>query len=173
MLQKPLKADRCQPCGGLVIGVILQARECGLRSERIRFADDGLKCRIAAQRIGVVTVLITRSNLVDPLAQHLMCMVLDKSRMAPLLKNPFEPFCERQLRVKLTQQEKTGIAGDLAAVKVENNFRLKTKRELSNTLCSHRSSVSCARLVSRSTSIITQFDGADGFFVRSTMNNPG
>jgi hypothetical protein len=102
-----------------------------------------------------------------------MSLVLDKSWMAPVGKNPIEFFCERQLRVELSQQQKTRIAGQLAAVKIENDFRLKTERELRNTLCSHRSSVNCARLVSRSISEITQFDGADGFFIRLTMNNPG
>lgn len=73
-------------------------------------------------------------------------VVLDKSRMAPVVK-PFEALCEGQLSIKLAQKQKTAVRGDLPAVEIENEFRLKTKRELSKTLCSHRSSVFCLRLM--------------------------
>jgi hypothetical protein len=43
MLQQPLKSNGSHPLDGLPIGVILQARECGLRGQGIGFADDGLK----------------------------------------------------------------------------------------------------------------------------------
>jgi hypothetical protein len=58
-------------------------------------------------------------------------VVLDKSRMAPVVKDPFEAFCEGQLSIKLAQKQKTAVRGDLPAVEIENEFRLKTKRELS------------------------------------------
>lgn len=64
------------------------------------------------------------------------------------------------------------LGSDITSVEVENNSRLKTKRELSNTLCSHRSSACCERLSYRSTLLVASFDNADGFFTRSTMNNP-
>jgi hypothetical protein len=102
-----------------------------------------------------------------------MGVVLDENRMAPVVAKPGKFFCERQLRIELAQEQKTGVSGDLAAIEIENNFRLKTKRELSKTLCSHRSSVCCARLIWSSTLFLAQFDGVDGFFIRSTMNNPG
>ncbi len=104
------------------------------------------------------------SDLIDSLTQHLMNMMLDKNRMAPVVKNPVEVFCERQLRIELTQEQKTAVRGDLTAVEIENNFRLKAKRELSKTLCSHRSSVCYLRLIWSSTLFLAQFDGLDGFF---------
>ena len=76
-----------------------------------------------------------------------MGVMLDEKRIAPVVEKPVEFCCERQLRIKLTQEQKTGVSGDLAAIKVENNFRLKTERELIMTLCSHRSSVFCLRLM--------------------------
>jgi hypothetical protein len=64
-------------------------------------------------------------------------------------------------------------SGDLAAVKVENDLRLKTEPKLGMTLCSHRSSASCARLMWLSALFIAQLEDIDGFFFGSSMNNPG
>jgi hypothetical protein len=102
-----------------------------------------------------------------------MGVVLDEQRITPVVEKPSKSFRERQLRVKLAQEQKTRVAGNLAAVKVDNDFRLKTKGKLTMTLCSHRSSVCCVRLIWSSTLFLAQFDGADGFFICSTMNNPG
>lgn len=76
-----------------------------------------------------------------------MGVVLDKQRIAPVVEKPLEFFRQRQLRIKLAQEQKTAVTGNLAAVEIENDLRLKTKRELIMTLCSHRSSVCCERLV--------------------------
>ena len=147
MLQEPLKSNGSHPFDGLPIGVILQARECGLRGQRIGFADDGLKGGIATQRVGIVAVLISCGDLINSLTQHLMGVMLDEYRITPLVTQSPKSLGERQLGVKLAQEQKTAVAGDFAAVKVENDFALKTEGELIMTLCSHRSSVCCERLV--------------------------
>ena len=151
MLQKPLKTHGAKPFDGLLIGLILQARERGLRGQRIGSTNDGLKGRITAQGVGVVAVLVACSDLINSLAQHLMGVMLDEQRITPVIEKPRKFFCERQLPVELAQEQKARVAGNLAAVKVENDFRLKTKRKLIMTLCSHRSSVCCARLIWSST----------------------
>jgi len=126
MLQKPLKAHGAKPFDGLLIGLILQARECRLRGQRIGFTNDGLKRRIIAQCVGVVAILVACSDLIDSLAEHLMGMVLDENRITPVVAKPVESFCECQLSIELAQEQKTGVAGNLTAVKIENNFGLKT-----------------------------------------------
>jgi hypothetical protein len=80
-----------------------------------------------------------------------MGMVLDEQRITPVIEKPAKSFRERQLRVKLAQEQEARVAGDRTAVKVEDDLRLKTKRKLIMTLCSHRSSVCCARLIWSST----------------------
>jgi len=147
MPDKPPKTEGAKPIDGLLVGVILQARERRLRGQRIGFADDGLKGGIASQRVGVVAVLIACGDLVDPLTEHLVDVVLDKDRMAPVVNETPKPLGERQLLVKLAQEQKSRVAGDLATVKIQDDFGLKTERELIMTLCSHRSSVGCGRLV--------------------------
>jgi hypothetical protein len=151
MLQKPLKTHGAKPFDGLLIGLILQARERGLRGQRIGFTNDGLKRRIIAQCVGVVAVLVACGDLINSLTQHLMGVMLDEQRITPVIEKPRKSFRERQLRIKLPQQQKSRVAGDLTAVKVENDLRLKTKPKLIMTLCSHRSSVCCARLIWSST----------------------
>src|SRR5262249_30771650 len=78
---------------------------------------------------------------------HLMGVVLDEQRITPIVEKPGKFFRERQLRIELAQQQKARVAGDLTPIKIENDLRLKTKPELIMTLCSHRSSVCCERLV--------------------------
>lgn len=147
MLQKPLKTNGPEPFDGCLIGMILQTRERGLRGQGVGFTHDGLKSRIRAQRVGIVAVLVTCSDLINPLTQHLMSMVLDEHRIAPLLTQSTKSLCERQLRVKLAQEQKTAVARDLTAVKIQDDFWLKTEGKLIMTPCSHRSSVCCERLV--------------------------
>ena len=76
-----------------------------------------------------------------------MGVVLDENRIAPVVEKPVEFFRERQLRIELAQEQKSRVAGNLTAVEIENDLRLKTKPELIMTLCSHRSSVCCVRLL--------------------------
>jgi hypothetical protein len=76
-----------------------------------------------------------------------MGLVLDEKRITPAVEKPGKFFRERQLRIELAQQQKARVAGDLTAIKIENDLRFKTKHELSRTLCSHRSSVCYERLV--------------------------
>ena len=147
MVQKPLKTHGAQPFDSLLVGVIFQARERGLRGQRIGFTNDGLKRGIVAQRVGVVTVLVACGDLINSLTQHLMGVVLDENRIAPVVEKPVEFFRERQLRIELAQQQKSRVAGNLTAVEIENDLRLKTKPELIMTLCSHRPSVCCVRLL--------------------------
>lgn len=173
MFQKPLKTRQAKPLDGWLIGMIFQARERGLRSQRSGFTHDGLKRGIETQRSRVITVLVACGNLINSLTKHLMGLVLDESPMTPVVEDPVELFGERQLGIKLAQEQKTAVRGDVAAIEIENDFWLKTKRELIKTLCSHRSSVCCERLSPKSTLFLTQFDGVGGFFIRSTMNNPG
>ena len=85
MLDKPLKTNRAQPLDRLPVGVILQAGERGLRGQGVGFANDGLKGRIIAQRVGVVLVLVACGNLIDSLAEHFMSVVLDENRVAPVV----------------------------------------------------------------------------------------
>ena len=151
MVQKPLKPHSTKPFDGLLVGVIFQARERGLRGQGIGFTHKGLKGGIVAQRVGVVTVLVARADLINSLAQHLMGVMLDEQRITPVVEKPVEFLRERELHIKLAQEQEARVASDLAAVKIDNDFRLKTKRELSKTLCSHRSSVCCVRLIWSST----------------------
>src|SRR5262245_55950321 len=90
MLQKPLKTHGAKPFDGWLIGVIFQARERGLRGQRIGFTHEGLKCGIVAQRVGVVTVLIACGDLINSLTEHLVGVVLDENRMAPVVEQPVE-----------------------------------------------------------------------------------
>ena len=173
MLQKPLKSNDSQPLDGLPIGVILQARERGLRGQRIEFPHDGLKRGIVAQGVGVVAILVACGDLINSLTQHLMGVVLDEHRITPLVTHSPNSFGQRQLGVKLAQEQKTAVARDLTTVKIKNDFWLKTKGKLIMTLCSHRSSICCERLIWSSTLFLAQFDGADGFFIPLSMNNPG
>src|SRR4051794_34526407 len=106
MFQKPLKPHGAKALDRFLIGVIFQARERGLRGQRIGFTHNGLKGRLNAQRISVVTILVACSDLTDSLAEHLMGMVLDENRMAPVLEDPVEFVRECQLRIKLTQEQK-------------------------------------------------------------------
>jgi hypothetical protein len=50
---------------------------------------------------------------------------------------------------------------------------LKTEPELGMTLCSHRSPFRCARQMWWSALFIAQLEDIDGFFIGSSMNNPG
>ena len=76
-----------------------------------------------------------------------MGVVLNEIRVAPVVKQSPEPFGKRKLPVKLPQQQQAWIASDLAALKIENVFRLKTEPELGMTLSSHRFPFRCARLM--------------------------
>src|SRR5262245_43001638 len=147
MVQKPLMTHGAQPFDGLLVGMLLQPLERGLRGPRIAFTNDGLKRVIAAQSINVVAVLVACADLINSLTQHLMGVVHDEQRITPIVEKPGKFFRERQLRIELAQQQKARVAGDLTPIKIENDLRLKTKPELIMTLCSHRSSVCCERLV--------------------------
>jgi hypothetical protein len=147
MLQKPLKTEIPQPHDGLPVGMSLQARQRRLRSQRLVFTQQALKTRIQAQPLGVIAVLVTCRDLVNPLAKHLLSLVINKIRVSPVVKNSPKLFRKSQLLIKLAQQQQTTVARNLAAVKIENNLRLKTEPELIMTLCSHRSSVFCLRLM--------------------------
>ena len=145
MLDKPLKTNRAQPLDRLPVGVILQAGERGLRGQGVGFADDGLKRGIASQRVGVVLILVACGDLIDPLREHFIGLVVDEQRIAPVVNQSPKPLGKPQLLVKLAQEQKARVAGDLAAVKIENDFCLKTEPELAMTLCSYRSPFRCAR----------------------------
>lgn len=173
VLKEPLKMEISKPHDALPVGVILQSRERGLGGQGVGFSHNGGEGGIGAKRVRIVTVFIACGDLVDPLAKHLMGMVLNEIRVAPVVKQSPELFGERKLPVKLSQQQQAWIGSDLAAVKIENDFRLKTEPESGMTLCSHRSSFLCAGLMWLSTLSIAQLDGVDGFFIRSTMNNSG
>jgi len=122
MLQKPLKTHGAQPFDGLLVGVILQARERGLRGQGIGFTNDGLKGRITAQCVGVVAVLVACSDLINSLTQHFMGVVLDEQRITPVIEKPSKSFRERQLPVKLAQEQKARVAGNLAPLKSRTIF---------------------------------------------------
>ena len=85
MLQEPLKRGGPELVVGLLVGVILQTRERGLRGQRIGFPNDGLENGIAAQGVGVVTVLIACGDLINSLPQHLMGVMFDEDRIAPVV----------------------------------------------------------------------------------------
>ena len=86
MLHKPLKTKPVKPSDALPVSVIFQARERGLRGQRIGFTDEGLKGRIVSQRVRVIAVLVACRDLVDPLTEHLISVVFDEPRMALVLK---------------------------------------------------------------------------------------
>jgi hypothetical protein len=56
-------------------------------------------------RYGVVTVLIACGDLINSLAKHLMSVVFDEERIAPIVKQTAKLLGERQLLVKLAQEQ--------------------------------------------------------------------
>ena len=118
-----MKTHRAKPFDGLLIGMILQTRECGLRGQRIGFTHNGLKRGIDAQCIRVVAVLVACGDLINSLTQHLMGMVLDENRMAPVVEKPVEFLCECELRIELAQEQKTRVIGISPPLKSITIFR--------------------------------------------------
>jgi len=173
VLKEPLKAKASKPTDSRPLSVILQSRERWLGSQRIGFAHNRLKGGIGAKRVRIIAVLIACGDLVDPLAEHLMGVVLNKIWVTPVVKQTPKPSRKGQLPIKFPQEQKARVAGDLTTVKIQNNFPLKSEPQLGMTLCSHRPSFHCVRLKWFSTLSIPQLDGVGGFFILSTMNNAG
>src|SRR4029077_10485512 len=98
--------------------------------------------------MGILVRAYLRLALLTQRSVLLLNTEFDAIPMAsPVVEKPVEFLCECELRIELAQEQKTRVTGDLTTVKIDNDFPLKTKRELIMTLCSHRSSVCCERLV--------------------------
>lgn len=78
MRDEPLKTKLAEPSDAWPVGVILQARQRGLRGQWISFPDDGLKGRIVSQPVGVIAILVACGDLVDSLTKHLISVVFNE-----------------------------------------------------------------------------------------------
>ena len=118
---------------------VLQAREGGLRSQRLTArADHRAQGRVVAQEGGIVGILVARRDLVDALTQQIECRMLDVAGI-PLINQQSSQFPrEPQALVELTQQDQPCFAGDLATLEVERELGLELEPESGMTLCSHR-----------------------------------
>src|SRR5262249_30771649 len=92
MVQKPLKTHGAQPFDGLLVGVILQTRERGLRGQKIGFTNDGLKRGIAAQCISVVAVLVACADLINSLTPISWVWCSMNNGLRQSLKSPVSFF---------------------------------------------------------------------------------
>lgn len=101
-----------------------------------------LQRRIAAQKVGIVAVLIAASDLIDPLAQLLNAKVVHLGRIAPVGETAGQPRRQAQPLVYLPDEEHPRIAGQIAAVEIDQHRGGEdtAKAELRATVC-HRASL--------------------------------
>ena len=97
-----------------------------------------------------------------------MGLVIHRYRITPVVVQPLQGLSESQLLVEFPQQQKSRIRGDLATVKVKNNFLLKTQPKLPMTVCSHRPYLSAPRLWWFLALFLTQLVSLGGFLYLPT-----
>lgn len=93
---------------------------------QIRFAirhppRGDLERRIAAQKVGIVAVLVAASDLIDPLAQSLNGKVAHLGRIAPVGQTGRQPGHQVQPLVYLAHDEHPRVAGQIAAVEIDQH----------------------------------------------------
>ena len=96
---------------------------------------------IVPQLIMVDDVLVAERDAEDALAQHCWKLMDDERRAAAILETRSETRHEADRRIGLTEQQRTCIRGDLAAIERAHNLSPLNGSEIERilaTVCRHR-----------------------------------
>jgi hypothetical protein len=127
---------------------ILQARERRLRAERCAaIGGDHLKRGIVAEPVGVVDILVSGRDLIQPLADERGQVVRDIAHISRVGDPVDHIRTEPQLLIEFPHEQQAGIRRERAAGEIDDEFGLESEAKLAITLCSHRTS--CVGRLSR------------------------
>ncbi len=111
-------------------------------SQRIALVAGRRQQWIQPQVIVIVEVFIAQSQPVDPLSQHLLHGMVNIYLLTVVLKALRQGQGQSQVRIDLTQQQRTPITGEGATGKIGHDFtrtQVLKKERLFLTVCLRRS----------------------------------
>ena len=153
---------------------VFQSREGRLRPQgRAAIGRHHLERRVMAEPVGIVDVLVPRDNLIHPLAEERVEVVRDVARV-PRVGDPADHIgAEAEVLIEFSDEQQTGIRGERAAGKIDDEFRLESEAKLAITLCSHRTSSGRAPSRPKTPRKYHDFFEGDGISTYSFVNYPG
>ena len=108
---------------------------------RAQLARQHRKRRVLAQLVVIVEILVAQHQAKNPLSDQRLHTVLDIAGITPVGEALGKPTDQPQATIHLSQQQRSGVRRDLAAIKPGNNRSSLNgfKREQPRcTLCLHR-----------------------------------
>jgi hypothetical protein len=108
---------------------------------RAQLARQHRKCRVLAQFVMIVEILIPQRQAKDALSHQCRDLMLDVARVAPIDEAVGEAAHQTETAINLSQQQRTCVRGDVPAVET-GHHRMPLNRfkfeQLRRTLCPHR-----------------------------------
>ena len=128
---------------------VLQTRESRLSGQRFPRSlrmNYSLESGIESQEIGIDGVLVARGDLIYPLLKKSTYVMQNIAAIPGVVEQRVQRLGQSQPVIQLPENQKPGVCGHGAAPEIHRNFGLKPEGQLCTTVCSHRSSLGCARV---------------------------
>ena len=93
-----------------------------------------------AESVGVVNVLVSGRDLIQPLADECVKVVRDVAPVSGVGDPADHISTESKLLIEFSNEQQAGIRREGAAGKIDDEFRLESEAKLRITVCSHRTS---------------------------------
>jgi hypothetical protein len=122
---------------------------------------------------GVVDVLVSRRDLIQPLADQRVQVVCDVAPVSRVGDPADHIGTELKLLIEFSDEQQAGICGERAAGKVDDEFWLESEPKLAITVCSHRTSFVGIPSRPRTPRKYHDFFEGDGISMYSFVNYPG
>ena len=122
-------------------GLALVPLPSPILAQRVLFPHQNRQQRMVTKGVVIVEVLVTQTQSVDPLGHEIFDGVLDQVRVAMIGEAGGELPDDARGPLRLPQQYRPGVRGDLAPVEPGHNFSFAQgleRKRLLGTLCLHQ-----------------------------------